>query len=216
MKKFILFLALITMPHLAIAEEVEISTNGKVSIPLEIRSQGVYVQFTFSDAMTKEVRKRLASVGYTLVDDKSRAWAVINISGELFIKDQGVADLGKYLESRSSADFARREDISSPSNTLDGGVIHESSKLTGGLGSGIILAGLIGVISDATGLTGAINRARVESSESAKNVKVTVFAWTKTDNRRQIFSTKATTNKFDYDTSELITSALSSALEVLN
>lgn len=216
MKKLILFLSLITVSHLVVAEEeVEISTNGKVSIPLETRNQGVFVQFAFSEAMTKEFRKRLASLGYTLADDKSDAAAVINISGNLYIKGQGDADLGKYLETNGSTDFSQRS-YSDTSNKFDGGVIHGSSNLTGGLGSGIILGALIGVVSDATGLTGSINRAWGESSESNKSVKVTVFAWTKADKRRQIFSAMAATNKLDYDTPALIASALSRAMEPLN
>jgi hypothetical protein len=196
-------------------QEVDISTKGDVSIPSDLRGQGVYVQFTFSDTMTKEVRKYLASRGYNVVDDKKTAAAVINVSGELYVKGKGGVDLGQYIESNGSAEFKARA-YSNTSNKVDDGTIYQGAKLTGSTAGGVMVSVLAGVIADATGLTRTINEAWNESAEPNKNVKVKVFAWRRSDNQRQIFDVMAATNNVDYDTGKLINTAFSRALEHLN
>jgi hypothetical protein len=185
-----------------------IKTSGSFRIDQERRQAGVYVDFTHSARTTATVRESLQRNGYVLVERQDQARVLLIVSGDVTIKGQGKSDLGRFLE--GGAVF-RQPGIGEVSGAWrDGGVINESSKLTGGFWSGWALAALSGFVMDATGATKAINTAHYKAGEHDR-VDMLVYAKDKDSGGEQRMTLTASSEEVP----RLIDTAMTRIMDVL-
>jgi hypothetical protein len=214
--KYLMVALLIALPLAALADnDFDIAVKGEVTIPAEARKAGVFVSFTNSASKAQEVREYLVAHGYQIADDKDKAAVELYVSGDLFIKDKGTVDLGKFSDAPESASF-RPNIYRSESNKLDAGLISQGTQLTGSLLGGIAVSVFSSLIGETTGATHAVNKAFYHSAEPGQSVKVKIYAKFKSNNKEQIMDVTATSFQVDADTSALIGSAYTKALSFLD
>jgi len=195
-------------PSDAKASGPTIKTTGSFRVDPEHRQAGVYVDFTNSARTTATVRESLQRNGYVLVEQQDQARVVLIVSGDVTIKGQGKSDLGRFLE--GGADFRQVSFGGASGAWRDGGVINESSKLTGGFWSGWALAALTGFVMDATGATKAINTAHYKAGEHDR-VDMLVYAKDKDSGREQRMTLTASSDEVP----RLIDTAMTRIMDVL-
>ena len=186
-----------------------LKSSGSFRIDSERRQAGVYVDFTNSTRTTATVRKSLLKNGYVLVEQVDQARVVLIISGDVTIKGQGKSDLGRFLE--GGAVFQQPAITGSSGAWRDGGVINESSKITGGLWSGWALAALSGFVMDASGATKDINSAHFHVVDHDR-VDMLVYAKDKDSGGEQRMTLTASHD----DVPRLIEGAMTRILDVLS
>ena len=186
-----------------------IKTAGSFQIDPQRRQAGVYVDFTNSNRTTATVRESLRKNGYVLVELEDQARVVLIVSGDVTIKGQGQSDLGRFLE--GGAIFQQPAMAGTSGAWRDGGVINESSKITGGLWSGWALATLSGFVMDASGATKAINTAHTHAGEHDR-VDMLVYAKDKDSGRAQRMTLTASND----DVPRLIAAAMTRIMDVLS
>jgi len=185
-----------------------LTTPGSFRIDPERRPSGVYVDFTNSAKTAAALRESLQRNGYLLVERPDQARVVLIVSGDVTMKGQGKSDLGRFLE--GGAVF-RPADVGGSSGAWrDGGVINQSSKLTGGFWSGWALTALSGFVMDATGATKVINTAHHKAGEHDR-VDMLIYARDKDSGREQRMTLAATSDEVP----RLIEAAMGRVLDVL-
>lgn len=186
-----------------------IRTAGSFRVDPERRQAGVYVDFTNSAKTTATLRESLRKNGYVLVEQQDQARVLLTVSGDVTIQGKGKSDLGRFLE--GVAVFQEPAIGGSSGAWRDGGVINESSKLTGGFWSGWALAALSGFVMDATGATKAINAAHYKAGEHDR-VDMLLYARDKDSDREQRMTLAATRDEVP----RLIEAAMTRIFDVLS